>query len=121
VRDHLADELIYAYTDWSLEQAAEAMTRGGFRHVMVLDREEARAAARRYFGAGPCCAPVGVLAEVEETLARGVRVRLAAYSPSSLTRLDLPAPVVCSRPAPARLLGEGDQAPEVALHWRSRS
>jgi CBS domain-containing protein len=36
VGDHLADRLIYAYADWSLEQAAEAMTRGGFRHVIVL-------------------------------------------------------------------------------------
>jgi hypothetical protein len=69
------------------------------------------------------CAALGIsgrcAAEAEETLARGVGVRLAAYSPSSLTRLDLPAPVVCSGPAPARLLREGDQAPEVAFHRRS--
>jgi CBS domain-containing protein len=38
VRDHLADQLIYAYADWPLQQAAEAMTRGGFRHVIVLDQ-----------------------------------------------------------------------------------
>ena len=44
-------------------------------------------------------------AAVRETLARGVPVRLAAYSPSSLSRLDLPAPIVCSEPAAARLLG----------------
>ncbi len=37
VRDHLADKLIYAYADWPLHQAAEEMTRGGFRHVIVLD------------------------------------------------------------------------------------
>jgi CBS domain-containing protein len=36
VRDHLVDKVIYAYADWSLEQAAEAMTSGGFRHVIVL-------------------------------------------------------------------------------------
>ena len=65
--------------------------------------------------------PDDVLAEAEETLARGVRVRFGAYSPSSLTRLDLPAPVVCSGPPPARLLREGDQAPEVAFHRRSRA
>ena len=37
VRDHLASRVIYAYADWSLEQAAAEMTRGGFRHVIVLD------------------------------------------------------------------------------------
>jgi CBS domain-containing protein len=36
VRDHLADQLIYAYADWPLQRAAEAMTEGGFRHVIVL-------------------------------------------------------------------------------------
>ena len=38
VGDHLAPRMIYAYADWSLEQAAEAMTAGGFRHVIVLGR-----------------------------------------------------------------------------------
>ena len=37
VRDHLSPRMIYAYADWSLEQAAEAMTNGGFRHVIVLN------------------------------------------------------------------------------------
>ena len=37
VRDHLSSRMIYAYADWSLEQAAQAMTNGGFRHVIVLD------------------------------------------------------------------------------------
>jgi CBS domain-containing protein len=40
VRDHLADRIIYADPDWSLETAAEHMTRGGFRHVIVLERGE---------------------------------------------------------------------------------
>ncbi|MGH2984776.1 MAG: CBS domain-containing protein [Solirubrobacterales bacterium] len=38
VRDHLADQLIYAYADWPLQKAAEEMTRGGFRHVIVLEQ-----------------------------------------------------------------------------------
>jgi CBS domain-containing protein len=38
VRDHLADQLIFAYADWPLQKAAEVMTEGGFRHVIVLDR-----------------------------------------------------------------------------------
>lgn len=37
VRDHLAGQIIYAYADWSLQTAAEEMTNGGFRHVIVLD------------------------------------------------------------------------------------
>lgn len=41
VRDHLADRLVYAYADWPLEKAADEMTRGGFRHVIVLAGGEA--------------------------------------------------------------------------------
>jgi hypothetical protein len=83
--------------------------------MLAPDREQVRAVARRFFAAGlgcgvetqcegrwePCvlalrsASPDAVLAEVEQTLARGVRVRLAAYSPSSLTRIDVPAPVIC--------------------------
>jgi CBS domain-containing protein len=37
VRDHLSDNLITAAPDWSLEQAAEAMIEGGFRHLIVVD------------------------------------------------------------------------------------
>lgn len=36
VGDHLSTNLIYAYPDWPLETAAEKMTKGGFRHVIVL-------------------------------------------------------------------------------------
>lgn len=38
VGDHLASNLVYAYPDWPLETAAETMTKGGFRHVIVLGR-----------------------------------------------------------------------------------
>jgi len=37
VRDHLSARVIYAYADWSLEQAAAEMAHGHFRHVIVLD------------------------------------------------------------------------------------
>jgi CBS domain-containing protein len=40
VRDHLSDDLITAAPDWSLEQAAEAMVQGGFRHLIVVDGAE---------------------------------------------------------------------------------
>jgi len=37
VSDHLSPELTFAAPDWSLERAAEAMVRGGFRHLVVVD------------------------------------------------------------------------------------
>lgn len=37
VRDHVTSEVVYAAADWSLEQAAALMVKGGFRHVIVLD------------------------------------------------------------------------------------
>ncbi len=37
VADHLTTGLVYAEADWSLEQAAHEMTRGGFRHVIVIE------------------------------------------------------------------------------------
>ena len=37
VSDHLSPELTFASPDWSLERAAEAMVRGGFRHLVVVD------------------------------------------------------------------------------------
>ncbi len=41
VGDHLSPKLIYAYEDWPLQKAAEEMTGGRFRHVIVLDRDSA--------------------------------------------------------------------------------
>jgi CBS domain-containing protein len=40
VRDHVTSDLVYAAPTWTLEQAAEAMMRGGFRHLVVLDQGE---------------------------------------------------------------------------------
>jgi CBS domain-containing protein len=40
VGGHLTAELVYATPDWTLAQAAEAMSRGGFRHLVVLDGPE---------------------------------------------------------------------------------
>jgi CBS domain-containing protein len=40
VSDHLTSSLVYAGPDWSLEEAAVAMIRGGFRHLVVLDGGE---------------------------------------------------------------------------------
>ena len=40
VADHLTADLVLAAPDWSLEQAAAAMVRGGFRHLVVIDSGE---------------------------------------------------------------------------------
>jgi CBS domain-containing protein len=40
VADHLSANLTFAASDWSLERAAGAMVRGGFRHLVVMDGGE---------------------------------------------------------------------------------
>ncbi|MEA2483899.1 MAG: hypothetical protein QOC55_1846 [Thermoleophilaceae bacterium] len=40
VADHLSANLTFASPDWSLERAAEAMVKGGFRHLVVVDDGE---------------------------------------------------------------------------------
>jgi CBS domain-containing protein len=40
VADHLTSELTFAHPDWSLEHAAVAMVKGGFRHLVVVDGGE---------------------------------------------------------------------------------
>jgi len=40
VAGHQASQPVLAAPDWSLEQAAAAMVRGGFRHLIVVERSE---------------------------------------------------------------------------------
>jgi CBS domain-containing protein len=40
VAEHLTRDVVFASPDWSLEEAASAMVRGGFRHLIVLDGGE---------------------------------------------------------------------------------
>ena len=40
VGSHLSTDLTFAEPTWSLEYAAEAMVRGGFRHLVVIDGGE---------------------------------------------------------------------------------
>ena len=40
VRDHLTSNAVFADAEWGLEDAADAMARGGFRHLVVLDHGE---------------------------------------------------------------------------------
>jgi CBS domain-containing protein len=40
VGDHLTADSVSAASDWSLEEAATAMIRGSFRHLLVMDAGE---------------------------------------------------------------------------------
>jgi CBS domain-containing protein len=40
VGEHLSAKLTFAEPEWSLERAAEAMVKGGFRHLVVVDGGE---------------------------------------------------------------------------------
>jgi CBS domain-containing protein len=40
VSEHLTSDLTFASPDWSLEEAAAAMVRGRFRHLVVVDGGE---------------------------------------------------------------------------------
>jgi CBS domain-containing protein len=40
VAHHQSSDLVFASPTWSLEQAAAAMVRGGFRHLIVVDGGE---------------------------------------------------------------------------------
>lgn len=40
VGDHLTPDIVFAAPDWSLEEAAVAMVRGGFRHLIVVEEGE---------------------------------------------------------------------------------
>ena len=37
---HRTEDLVYASPDWTLEDAAQAMVRGGFRHLVVVEGHE---------------------------------------------------------------------------------
>lgn len=36
IRDHLTSRATFADADWDLQQAADAMAQGGFRHLVVI-------------------------------------------------------------------------------------
>jgi signal-transduction protein with cAMP-binding, CBS, and nucleotidyltransferase domain len=40
VEDHETSDVIFAMPDWSLEEAADTMLRGGFRHLIVTEGPE---------------------------------------------------------------------------------
>ncbi len=40
VADHLTRDVVFAAPEWSLEEAAATMVRGGFRHLIVCEQGE---------------------------------------------------------------------------------
>lgn len=40
VAAHITRDVVYAVPDWTLVEAASAMARGGFRHLVVIDGAE---------------------------------------------------------------------------------
>lgn len=58
---HLTANIVFAAPDWSLEEAADAMVKGGFRHLIVTDRGEisgvlsVRDVVRVWTGDGASC------------------------------------------------------------------
>jgi CBS domain-containing protein len=40
VRNHLTSKATFAHGDWDLEEAADAMAAGGFRHLVVVENGE---------------------------------------------------------------------------------
>jgi CBS domain-containing protein len=40
VAEHLTSDVVYAAPEWSLEEAAAAMVRGSFRHLIVVEQGE---------------------------------------------------------------------------------
>jgi CBS domain-containing protein len=40
VADHRTDDVVFASPEWTLEQAAAAMVRGNFRHLVVIEDDE---------------------------------------------------------------------------------
>jgi CBS domain-containing protein len=61
VGQHLTGNLTFAAPDWSLEEAASAMVRGGFRHLVVVEGRELvgilsmRDIVRVWIGDGASC------------------------------------------------------------------
>lgn len=40
VADHRTEDVVFASPEWTLDQAASAMVRGNFRHLIVIDDNE---------------------------------------------------------------------------------
>jgi CBS domain-containing protein len=74
VAEHLTSDVVYAAPEWSLEEAAVAMVRGSFRHLIVYDQGEivgvlsVRDVVR-------CWTDDGAICDVPESAPAGAQVR----------------------------------------------
>jgi CBS domain-containing protein len=53
VAQHRTEHLVYASPEWTLEDAAAAMIRGGFRHLVVVEGHDVAGLLSMH--AGVCC------------------------------------------------------------------
>ena len=63
VGSHITWDVVYATPEWTLQEAALAMSRGGFRHLVVLDESEVLGVSSvrdimRVWAASPAESPV---------------------------------------------------------------
>ena len=70
VCDHLTPDPRFASPEWSLEQAAAAMVRGGFRHLIVVDGGEVKGVVS-VRDVVRCWTEDGAICEVPESPALG--------------------------------------------------
>jgi len=67
VADHRTEDVVFASPEWTLEQAAEAMVRGNFRHLVVVEDHEVvgllsmRDIVRCWSGVSPAGEPVSAV------------------------------------------------------------
>jgi CBS domain-containing protein len=74
VGDHLTTDVVFASPDWSLEEAAVAMVRGAFRHLIVCEAAEIRGILS-VRDVVRCWTDDGAICDVPESAAAGVAVR----------------------------------------------
>src|SRR3954452_23020224 len=82
VRDHLTGDIVFAAPDWSLEEAAVAMVKGGFRHLVVTDGGEI-AGILSVRDVVRCWTDDGAICDVPESVGFGAT---AAWRPPSPAR-----------------------------------
>lgn len=72
VGDHLTQEVVFASPEWSLEEAAAAMVRGNFRHLIVTENGEIRGILS-VRDVVRCWTDDGAICDVPESVGAGTR------------------------------------------------
>jgi CBS domain-containing protein len=74
VGEHLTSDVVYAAPEWSLEEAAVAMVRGSFRHLIVYDQGEI-AGILSVRDVVRCWTDDGAICDVPESAPAGAQAR----------------------------------------------